>query len=322
MKDARTNYIIVGGFVLAMLTALVVVVAMLTGRTGSFDTYYTVLPNVNGIKFGSKVTYEGFAVGQVEDMEPLHGETGPTSFRLTLSVRDGWRIPKDSLARMTQVGILAPPTVDIRGGASAQLLEPGAVIPGAPAANIFATMNEMAGELSQLNQEGLLPLMQTLNTQAATLGAILERQAPELMANLLTITTDLATKTPRITADVQKMTGTLATQVVTEQNAARIGQSLQNVADLTEGLKETRGKLDSAIGSLDKMVAGNRGNVDAAVKDLRYTLQTIARNIDSVTYNLEASSRNFQEFSRQLRENPGVLIGGTRDGGDPGPGRR
>jgi phospholipid/cholesterol/gamma-HCH transport system substrate-binding protein len=48
----------------------------------------------------------------------------------------------------------------------------------------------------------------------------------------------------------------------------------------------------------------------------------VARNIDSVTYNLESTSRNFNEFSRQLRENPGVLIGGTKPAREDAPGRR
>lgn len=321
MRDARTNYIIVGGFVLAMLVALVVTVVMLTGRTGRFDSYRTVLPNVNGIKFGSRVTYEGFAIGQVEDMEPLKRDDGKTSFRLTLSVREGWQIPADSVARMTQVGILAPPTVDIRGGQSATMLAPGGTIPGAPAANIFATMNEMSGQLAQLNQEGLLPLMQTLNQQAATLGAVLEKQAPELMANLVAVTGDLAAKAPRITADVQKMTGTLSTQVLTEQNAERMAETIRNVAELSAGLQDSRKKLDTLLVGLDKAVDGNRGTVEASLKDLRHTLQAVARNIDSIAYNLDGTSRNFHEFSRQLRENPGVLLGGNKPRED-GPGRR
>ena len=51
--------------------------------------------------------------------------------------------------------------------------------------------------------------------------------------------------------------------------------------------------------------------VGDAVGDLRYTLATISRTIDGITNNLEASSRNFAEFSRLIRQNPGLLIGGS-----------
>lgn len=321
MKDVRINYVIVGGFVLSMLVALLVVIALLTGRTGSTDTYITHLSNVQGVKYGTKVTYEGFVVGQVEDIVPLRSD-GRTSFRLVLAVRENWPIPEGSIARVASSGILAAMTVDIKGGASEKMLAPGSQIPGGPAANIFATMNEMAGQVAVLNQQGLLPLLANINQRVDSIGSILEKQAPDLLANLLAISSDLAVKTPRITADVQKMTGTLSNQVLTEQNAGRISQTLDNVQQLTAGLKDSRAKVDAVLTALDKAVEKNGPTVEASLKDLRYTLQSVARNIDSVTYNLESTSRNFNEFSRQLRENPGVLIGGTKGGRDDAPGRR
>ncbi|CAA7614290.1 MlaD family protein [Magnetospirillum sp. UT-4] len=320
MRDARANYILVGGFVLAMLAALVAVVALLTGRTGTADSYTTQLANVNGVKFGTKVTYEGFVVGQVDDIVPLRSD-GRTSFRLMLGVREGWPIPEGSVARVASAGVLSAVTIDIKGGSSETMLPPGSSIPGGPTANIFAVMNDMAGEVAKLNQQGLLPLMATLNQRVDALGQVLEKQAPELMANLVTLTSDLAAKTPRITSDVQKMTGTLSTTVLNDANARHMADTIRNMAEMSAGLQDTRRHLDTVMASLDKTVVGNRGTVEAALKDLRYTLQAVARNIDSVTYNLEGTTRNFHEFSRQLRENPSVLLGGTKPGGD-GPGGR
>jgi phospholipid/cholesterol/gamma-HCH transport system substrate-binding protein len=320
MKDSRINYVVVGGFVLAMLLSLLVVVAMLTGRTGSTDTYYTHLSNVNGLKYGTKVTYEGFPVGQVEEIAPLRSE-GKTSFRIKLSVSEGWLIPQDSTARVAASGILAAVAVDIKGGASEQMLKPGSEIVGGPAANIFAVMNDVAGQVADLNQNALKPLLSTINQRVDTLGQVLEKQAPELMANLIAVTGDLAVKTPRITSDVERMTGTLSTKVVNDANAERIQQTLANMAQLSSGLQDSRHKVDAVLASLDKMVGGNRENVDQSLKDLRHTLQTVSRNIDSVTYNLDGTSRNLHEFSRQLRENPAVLLGGNRGGSD-GPGRK
>lgn len=319
MRDPRINYTVVGAFVVVMLAALVVSVALLTGRTGSTDTYYAEMPNVVGLKYGSKVTYEGFVVGQVTKMEPLR-QDNKTRFRLSLEVREGWAIPKDSIARIASSGILAAVVLDIKGGQSTDMLPPGGQIATGPIANMFAVMNEVAAQVSDLNQTALKPLLATLNARVDTLGKVLEQQAPELMANLIAITTDLAVKTPRITSDVEKMSQVMSSRVVTEANARNLQASLENVAELTRGLKESREKMDAVLVSLDKVVGGNRPALDAAVKDLRHTLQTLARNIDSITYNLEGTSRNMQEFSRQLRDNPGVLIGGTKRG-DDGPRR-
>ncbi|CAA7621347.1 ABC-type transport system [Candidatus Terasakiella magnetica] len=320
MKNARINYVVVGSFVLSMLVAFVAVLALLTGRTGATDTYTTRLTNVNGLKYGTKVTVEGFPVGQVETITPLRDE-GRTAFRVEMSIKRDWPIPRDSLARMAATGLLSAVTMDIKAGTSPEILSPGGEIQGGSAANIFAVMNEMAGQVTDLNQNALKPLLAVLNQQVTSLGALLEQRAPELLANLLTVTGDLAAKTPRITADVERMTGTLSSKVVNEPNAERIGQILANTAQLSAGLQDSRHKVDAMLATLDKTLSGNRDNIDASLKDLRHTLAAVSRTIDSVTYNLDGTTRNLHEFSRQVRDNPGVLIGGTRRGED-GPGRK
>ena len=304
MRNVRTNYAVVGAFVLAMTAALIVVVALLTGRTGATDSYVTTFPNVTGLKFGTKVSYEGFVVGQVEEITPLRDD-GSTRFQLRLAIRQGWPIPADSVARITSAGLLAAVIVDIKGGSAAELIAPGGTIAGGGNANLFAMMSDVAGQVSDLSQTGLKPLLAMLNAEIG-------KAAPQLFANLATLSGDLAEKTPRITSDIERMTGTLSTQVVNEANAQRMTRTLDNVSQLTGGLEDSRRKLDSAITTVDKVVAGNRDTLDATLKDLRYTLQTVAHSIDSVTYNLEGTTRNFNEFSRQLRDNPAVLINGRR----------
>jgi phospholipid/cholesterol/gamma-HCH transport system substrate-binding protein len=311
MRNVRINYAMVGAFVVLMLATLMVVVATLTGRTGSTDTYYTHFPNVTGVKYGTKVTYEGFVLGQVEEIEPQR-DADKTRFRLRLSVRQGWPLPADSIARITSSGLLSAVIVDIRGGAARDMLKPGADIAAGSSANLFAVMSDVAGQVTDLNQTALKPLLANLNNQMDKLGAVLEKNAPELLANLLAVSADLRDKTPRITSDVQHMTGTLSTQVITDANARRMSETIDNMAKLSRGLEESRHKMDGALAAIDKVVVGNRDTLDASLKDLRYTMQTVARSIDSVTYNLEGTTRNMNEFSRQLRDNPGVLLGGRR----------
>lgn len=300
MKDARINYAVVGAFVIVMLAALGVSIALLTGRTGATDPYYAVFTNVTGVKYGTKVTYEGFVVGQVEDIEPIRGQTD-TRFKVSLSIREGWAVPADSVVRVAASGILAAVSIDIKGGTSNQMLRPGSQIASGPSANMFAVMNDVAGQVADLNQNALKPLLATVTKQVESLGGLLEQQAPEIMANLLAIT-----------GDVQRMSGRLETRVVNDANAALMSQSVGDIAELTAGLKDSRHRLDTMLGSLDGVVTGNRDEMAAAVKDLRYSLQAVSRNIDSITYNLESTTRNFHEFSRQLRDNPGLLIGGRR----------
>ena len=42
MRNNKINYLVVGGFVIAMMAGLAAALALLTGRTGATDEYYTV----------------------------------------------------------------------------------------------------------------------------------------------------------------------------------------------------------------------------------------------------------------------------------------
>ncbi|MBI3113149.1 MAG: MCE family protein, partial [Rhodospirillales bacterium] len=68
MRSSKINYLLVGVFVIGMVVALVVSVALLTGRTGATDLYYSYYENVTGVKFGTQVVYEGYPIGQVEQV--------------------------------------------------------------------------------------------------------------------------------------------------------------------------------------------------------------------------------------------------------------
>jgi len=85
MNGVKVNYVTVGVFVLAMAAALIVSLAVLMGRTGATDDYYTVYRNVTGVKFGTQVLYEGYPVGQVEKVTPVPSEGG-MAFRVDFGV--------------------------------------------------------------------------------------------------------------------------------------------------------------------------------------------------------------------------------------------
>ena len=130
MRKHSLNYVLVGLFVVAMLAAAVVSVALLSGRTGATDRYFVVLDNVADLKFGTQVRYEGYPIGQVERIEPF-AEGGRMRFRIEASVRAGWRIPVDSVARIGSSSFLAAKTIDIQSGIKAELIAVGGEIPGA-----------------------------------------------------------------------------------------------------------------------------------------------------------------------------------------------
>jgi phospholipid/cholesterol/gamma-HCH transport system substrate-binding protein len=112
--------------------------------------------------------------------------------------------------------------------------------------------------------------------------------------------------------------------ILSPVNVERVGKILENLdnatgefATLIEGLGETRLLVGGLIEKVDALLEEDQGELNVAIRDLRRTLAAIARRIDSITSDLESTTRNMNEFSRQLRENPGVLVRGreTNDAG-------
>ena len=80
---------------------------------------------------------------------------------------------------------------------------------------------------------------------------------------------------------------------------------------MADDLSRTRQKLDRFLDDVNTMVGDNRLDIEKSVVDLRYVVDSMARHVDSLNQNLEGAARNMNEFSRQIRQNPGLLLGGT-----------
>ena len=126
------------------------------------DEYTVNYQNVSGLKFGTGVYYEGYRVGQVNSIEPVSGDDG-MRYLLTLGIARGWKIPKDSVARITSSGLISAPQIGIREGRSAEKLSPGDEIIGAEKQNMFSALNNAASEFEHLSRNGVMPLLENLN---------------------------------------------------------------------------------------------------------------------------------------------------------------
>ncbi|MEQ8734516.1 MAG: MlaD family protein [Rhodospirillaceae bacterium] len=317
MKDSSINYVVVGGFVSVMIVVFVVIISMLAGSTGSTDKYYTVYSNVGGLKFGTQVLYEGYQIGQVDSVEPIF-EDGKVQFRVNIEVQEGWVIPDDSVARATVSGLLSAMTVDIAGGDSDVRLPPGSQIPGVAPSNFFAALSEIGAEFGDLSQNSIKPLIESLGSYVTQLGDAAVDNAGPMLVNLNSISADLNTKLPEISASLTRTARLIETDVMGEENRDNLTAVLRNfevassdMAGLAAELNETRTLIHESVKQINAVVSENATDVNDSVKDLRYTLATISRTIDDITGNLEASSRNFAEFSRSIRQNPGLLLGGS-----------
>ncbi len=301
MYKQRVHYVIIGVFVTAMVIASAASVALLTGRTGPTERYFVVLDNVSDVKYGTQVRYEGYPIGQVEGITPIIDGPG-MKFRLDVSIRQGWRIPTDSVARIGNSNFLAAKTLDIESGRSPVTVEVGQQITAEAAIDVFATLTETATEFTSLSRERMTPLLATLQSLAETI----EGDAPRISRELIAF------------AEGLNQTLVPVQEILSDENLLAVKNILSNVDeaavtmnDIGRDLSETLVKVDNLATNLDRLIESNNDDVDQSLKDVRYTLSAIASTVDTIVHNLDGTARNMNEFSRLIRQNPGLLLDGT-----------
>ena len=284
MRDDKLNYVVVGVFVIAMVAALATWIVMVSGRTGATDDFTVVFDNVKGLKTGVEILYEGYPVGLIEEIEPVDLE-GERRFQVSVSVRRGWPIPRDSQASVT-TGLFSAPVINIDGGRSSEMLPPGSEIDTLASSDLMAVVNDAASRVT-------------------------------------TVLDSVADKIPGVMGDVERLAQELNVAVdgvnslLAPENTERVGSILRNVdtfADnanqLLADLAATRRQVDSLVRKLDTQLNEEEGDVAEAMAELKYSLAAVSRHIDAISANLEVTTRNMSEFSQHIRDDPSLLIRG------------
>jgi len=129
--------------------------------------------------------------------------------------------------------------------------------------------------------------------------------SPRILANLESVTDDLAAATGQVKS------------LLRPENAAQLDRMIDdfaataaNLGELTAALDSSLERVDEMVTNVDGLVSGNTEEVERMIRDLRHTLDSVARRIDTITTNLESTSHNANEFSRQIRQNPSLLLNG------------
>lgn len=337
MKSKKINYLIVGTFVIAAAAMLLASILLLSGRTGATDSYHAVYRNVTGVKFGTQVLYEGYPVGHVDRVTPVP-VNGGVAFRVDFSITRDWRIPEDSRVHIRAPGLLAAITLFIEAGESPRALEPGAQVIGEEAPDMFAVVSSMASDIEMLVEDALTPMLASVERTVTVLGDLLEEDGRLLIHDILALVDDVHRRVPPIldhteafSAEMSKAATELSAlmspgnRAMMEEvvvNLNRVSQEarglmadadrlLEQASGAVVGADDLVGRAGEVVSGADRMVTGNQEAVDAAVADLRYVSESMARQVDTISHNLEGAARNLNEFTRQIRQNPALLLGGS-----------
>lgn len=307
MRNSKINYLVVGVFVIGMIVALVASVALLTGRTGAVDNYFAYYSNVTGIKFGTQVVYEGYPIGQVEEVTPEEKD-GRMRFRVDFGINQGWRIPKDSLIEIAAPGLLAAVTLSIHAGAEKVSLKPGDQVPSRERSDIFAVVSSVAGQLGDLMDSNIKPLLSNVNKIIEKEGMGLFRDARKVTSDLAELVALMAERVPRIADNIESFSSKLNTasdefqKLLSPENREKLEAIIQNLDKAAQSTQVVAKEMQG-------MVFDNEGDLRKAIGEARYIVESVSRHIDSINQNMEGAARNMYEFTRQIRQNPGLLLG-------------
>lgn len=302
MRRDSINYLAVGSIVLLALGLFLYALFRLTGSVGENTPYVVHYANITGLSDGTPVTYEGYKIGSVGMIEPIR-EQGQTRYRLTLLLRDGWPIPTDSVARIRSEGLLADTVINISEGTSDTLLEPGGTLAGGLTVDMFSAMNSMANNVNELLETEFKKLLENLDGRVSAIGEQFDEKLPPLLDSV-----------DRLLATLQAAADRLP-HFFDEETEQRFDRIMNNGVELsdqllafTNGLGKTRAAADALVRESRATVNENRDDIRRATVALRDALEQLAADTDAILQNLDGASRNMNEFSRQIRQNPGLLL--------------
>jgi len=284
MKRDNVNYLLVGSFVLAMGVVLFYALFRITGHSAKGELYHTHFANVAGIKIGSVVTFEGYEVGNVLQIEPVTRDNR-TAYRLTLNIRKPLRVPRDSRAMIATPGLLAAPLVEIKEGRASEAIASGGEIPAGPSANLMDSVATLANDLGRLTETSVKPLLEQISRRVETVGDSLDKNLPATLSSL-------------------KTTAQRAEVLFSPENQLQWSGLLKNANAASADLLKLSRELHSVRNEVEGLVKDTRSIINSSGEDLQLSL----KRADSVLYQLESAGRHLNEFSRNIRENPSALL--------------
>jgi len=316
MRSSKINYLIVGLFVIAMIAGLVGSIAVLTGRTGAVDDYYTVYDNVTGVKFGTQVVYEGYPIGQVERVTP-QDRNNRMEFRVDFTVTKGWRIPEDSQVEIAAPNLLSAVALQIHAGVSTTALGPGDRVNSRAATNVFGAVSSLTEQLANLIESDAKPLIRHVTATVQDIQALITSDGNVMIRDITDLVRDITERIPVIADDIQTFAGNMETvsgeilKVVSPENRKAIDDILAQMDKTTRDFDGVLANMDKVLEDLDRLVVDPKEDIESTIAETRYIVDSVSRHIDSINQNMESAARNMNEFSRQIRGNPGLLLGGT-----------
>jgi phospholipid/cholesterol/gamma-HCH transport system substrate-binding protein len=295
--ETRSNHILVGGVVLAILAiALAFLIWMSQVGNGHEQRYDIFFPNsVDGLAKGSVVAFSGVPVGKIDDIKLLPDT--PELVRVRISVDENTPILKGTTATVAGVGFTGVSQINLGGAQKGQppITDIGPfgvpVIPTKPGtlAGLLNSAPELLNKLSVLETR-LTMLVDDRN----------QNSIHHILANVDTLTSDLAAQGPQIRQTLQGV------QVTVKQAGDANNLIDQQGRPLMADLRDAAHSAKQSAANLDAMVRDAKPGIN------QLTTQT-APQIDQLVRDLSDMAEALTQTANKLNSGgAGGVLGGKR----------
>ncbi|MGF1550725.1 MAG: MlaD family protein [Sphingomonadaceae bacterium] len=295
--ETRSNQVLVGGAVLALLVALAAFIVWMTQASGEDRKEYDIFfqQAVDGLARGSQVVYSGVPVGQVENIALM--PRSPEFVRVRITVREGTPVLEGTTATIEGVGFT---------GVSQIQLDPPSLAPGRPNPDPIVCPEE--------NTKAHCPFgAPVIPTKPGALGQLLN-SAPELLERVSTLTerlTELLSDTNQ-----QSIAAILEnSEEISNSLAARGPEIAATLAEAQIAIRQT-GDAAAEIGQLadttDTLLSEDArplvNDMRLAVRRAEQSLEKIDRTVATTEEVVEEARPGLQTFSKQTIPEVGQLV--------------
>lgn len=303
--ETRSNYVLVGGIVIALTIALFGFVLFLAKFSGDSTKQYDIFfkQSISGLATGTAVAFKGVPVGSIKEIALL--PKNPDTVRVRIEVRSDVPILQGTTAQIEGVGFTGVSQIQLTGAMAnaAPITEIGPfgkpVIPPRPGAlgQLLASAPELLANVSALTAS-LNELLNPKNRNSLS----------QILVSTDRLSSSLADRGPEIAATIVETRATLKATTAAAAAAAKLMASTDAlVADdakpLVVELRGTVARANATLAKLDTAIGNAQPAVDTLTTQTLPETASLLREARQVTMQLGI-------LADKLDQNPAAALFG------------
>lgn len=291
--EEKTNYTIIGIIVIAMTTGLLAAIIWLSIglHQKSYKTYTVYLHEAaSGLNKDAAVRFNGVQVGFVKNIKLYKND--PRQVEISLNIEDTTPITTSTAATLISQGITGVTYIGLSAGSSD--LKPLQKMPGEPYPVIPARPS-LFNQLDSLLKE----VSQSIDNFTEEAQHIFNKENAKYVHGIL--------------ANAEKFTGALANNSENlDKLMQNISKSSNNFPQIVKELQSSISKFKTMADSLSKAGLSVTSTMSSGKTTLdKMSLETLAP-ATLLLRRLNTIAANFEKISSEMRQNPSVIIRGTK----------